>query len=125
MTEIICKNECYKIMGCCFEGFNALGPGHREKTYQKALEAILTKQGIGYESQLYVPVKIDEKIISKYYLDLLIEGKIAIELKTGDHFHKRDIVQLLSYLKSKKLLLGMLINFTFNGVQSKRIVNTI
>jgi GxxExxY protein len=125
MAEIIFKEECYKIMGCCFEVFNQFGYGLREKNYQKALEEVLYKQKIPFESQLYVPLKIDEKVIGKYYLDLLINDKIAVELKVGDHFLKRDIDQLYSYLKSKDLRLGILINFTSSGVKYKRILNLL
>lgn len=123
MVEIIFKDECYKIMGCCFEVFNKFGYGLREKNYQKALEEVLTNQKISFASQLYVPLKINDKVIGKYYLDLLIDDKIAVELKVGDHFLKKDIEQLYSYLKSKSLKLGLLINFTSSGVKHKRILN--
>jgi len=123
MTDLIYKEECYQIIGCCFEVFNALGYGLREKNYQKALEESLAQHNLSFESQIYVPLKLNDKIIGKYYLDLLIDKKIAIELKAGDHFHKRDIEQLFSYLKSANLKLGLLINFTNSGVQYKRILN--
>lgn len=123
MVELIYKKECYDIVGCCFEVFNAIGPGLREKTYQRALEKILENKGIGFQSQLHVPIKLGKETIAHYYLDLLVGGKIAIELKVGDHFHRRDIDQLMSYLKSKRLQLGLLINFSTNGVVYKRIVN--
>ncbi len=123
MTEIIYKDECYKIMGCCFEVFNDLGYGLREKAYQKALEEVMLKQGINFKSQLCVPIKVGEKTIGRYYLDILVEGKIALELKVGNHFHKRDIAQLYSYLKSKNILLGILVNVTSSGMESKRVLN--
>lgn len=123
MTEIIFKKECYEIIGCCFEVFNNFGYGLREKNYQKAVEEVLLSKKINFESQVYVPLKINDKVIGKFYLDLLIDKKIAIELKVGDHFLKKDIEQLFSYLKSKSLQLGLLINFTNTGVQYKRILN--
>ena len=121
--ELVYKDDCYKIIGYCYEVYNYLGFGLREKNYQKALEAILVKEKIDFQSQLYVPIELKEKIIGKYYLDLLIDGKIAVELKVGDHFMTKNINQLFSYLKSKNLKLGLLVNFTSNGVKYKRIVN--
>lgn len=121
--ELIYRDECYKIIGCCYEVYNSLGFGLREKVYQKALETLFAQEKVDYQSQLYAPIKFGETIVGKYFLDLLIEDKIAIELKVGDHFLTKDIDQLFSYLKSKDLKLGLLVNFTSNGVKYKRIVN--
>lgn len=123
MADIVFKDESYKIIGYCFEVFNQIGYGHKEVTYQKALEVILKNKGVTFDSQSYAPLKIDNSIIGKYFLDLLIENKIAVELKVGDHFFKRDINQLFSYLKSKNLKLGLMVNFTSNGVKYRRVLN--
>ena len=106
-NKVIYKEESYRIVGCCFEIFNILGAGHREKTYQKALEEIFQLKKIDFKNQVYIPIKISEKIIDKHFLDFVIYDKIALEIKTGDHFHKRDIIQLHSYLKSGNLKLGI------------------
>jgi len=124
MTEIIYKELSYKIVGCRFDVYNELGFGHKEKYYQTATEEALRKGSLGFERQLYVPIKFKEKVVGKYYLDLLVEEKIVVELKVGDHFFRKDIEQILSYLKSKGLKLGILINFTSSGVKYKRIINS-
>lgn len=121
--DLIYKEESYRIIGCCFEAFNVLGAGQKEKVYQSALEKELRDKNINLESQLYVPLTIKDELVGKYYLDLLVDNKIAVELKVGDHFSTKDIEQLFSYLKSKNLLLGLLIHFTSKGVRYKRIVN--
>jgi GxxExxY protein len=123
VVDLIHKEESYIIVGCCYDVFNALGPGLREKNYQKALEERFKESSIKYESQVYVPIKINEKVVGKYYIDLFVYGKIPIEIKVGRHFYKKDIDQLYSYLRSTNLQLGLLINFTTDGVQSKRILN--
>jgi len=123
MDKIIYKDESYEIVGCCFAVFNGLGPGLREKNYQKALEELFKQKNINFKSQLYVPIKLNDKIVGKYFLDFLIGDKIALEIKSGNNFYKRDIDQLYSYLKSANLCLGILINFMSNGVKSKRILN--
>lgn len=125
MTELVYKKECFEIIGCCFSAFNELGWGHREKTYQKAVEEFLRQKGFEIMGQLHVPIKIDGKTIGHHYIDILVDNKIAIELKVGDHFHKRDIDQLRSYLKSKKLLLGILVNFSSKGAVYLRVPNLI
>lgn len=121
--KVIYKEESFGIIGCCFDVFNNLGYGLREKSYQKALEEVLSQKNFKFRSQLCVPLKIGEKVIGRYYLDLLIDDKIAIELKVGNHFLRKDIEQLFSYLKSVNLQLGILVNFTSGGVEFKRILN--
>jgi GxxExxY protein len=121
--EIVFKDESYKVIGCCFEVYNQLGFGLREKNYQKALEAVLQNNNMTFDSQLYVPIKIGEKLVGKYYLDFIIDNKIALELKVGDHFLTKDIKQLYSYLKVKDLKLGIIVNFTSKGIKYKRILN--
>lgn len=121
--DLVYKSECYRIIGLCYKVYNFLGFGLREKNYQKALEEILRQEKINFKSQFYVSLEIDGKKIGKYYLDLLIDEKIALELKIGDHFLKKEIDQLFSYIKSAELKLGILVNFTSNGVKYKRIVN--
>ena len=123
MEKLLYKEESYKIIGLCFEIFNTLGPGLKEKNYQKALEELLDANKISFAAQLYVPIKINGKMVGKYFLDFLVKNKIAIELKAGDHFHRRDIEQLHNYLKSTGLKLGLLVNFTSEGVKFKRILN--
>lgn len=120
---LIFKDECYTFIGYCYKVYNSLGSGHRESTYQKAVEKILTKEKISFQSQCYVPLKIDDKLVGKYFLDLLINDQIAVEFKVGGHFLKKDIDQLYAYLKSRELKLGLLVNFTSDGVKYKRIVN--
>jgi len=123
MTELVYKKECYEIVGCCYEVFNQFGFGLREKNYQKAIESVFDEKGIKYESQLYVPLKMNGKLIGKYFLDLFVFDKIAVELKVGNKFFERDIEQLRSYLKSKKIKLGLLVNFTSHGVEFMRVLN--
>lgn len=123
MEKVLYKEESYQIIGYCFDVFNKLGPGLREKNYQKALEELLIESSVPFKSQLYVPLKINDKTIGKYFLDLLINDLIAIEIKVGDHFFRRDIEQLHSYLKSTGLKLGIFVDFTSDGVKYKRILN--
>lgn len=113
----------YSIMGIVFDVFNHLGPGYKEKYYHNALSIAFTRKGINYETELYSPIKYQGLIVGKQYLDFLIEKKIVLEIKVGNEFRKSFIEQILSYLKSTNLQLGILINFTKIGIKSKRILN--
>jgi len=110
-------------MGCCFNVFNKLGPGHREKVYQNALREEFESKKLNFKEQVYAPVQINGKTIGKNYFDFLILEKIVLELKKGDGFFRRDIEQLYSYLSASGLRLGIIINFTSNGVKHKRVLN--
>ncbi|MFH1910312.1 MAG: GxxExxY protein [bacterium] len=125
VENLIYKDECYQIIGYCYKVYNSLGSGLKEKNYQKALEQLLGENRIAFRSQFYVPLKLNGTVVGKYFLDFLVDDKIAIELKTGGHILKQDIDQLYAYLKACNLKLGLLINFTSDGVKYKRIVNLI
>ena len=105
-NDLIYPDLSYKIIGCAFEVFNALGPGHSEKIYQKALAE-----------------SFKEKIIARGYLDFQVEERIIVELKKDERFSKIHIEQVLQYLKNSSLQLAIIINFTKTGVISKRVIN--
>lgn len=113
----------YKIVGVAFEVYNELGPGHKEKFYQRALALSFRKAGLNFKEQVYCPIKFGDKIVGRYYLDFLIENKIIVELKSGEKFLRQNINQIYSYLQANDLPLGILINFTREGVKFRRIVN--
>ncbi len=106
-----------------FEVFNKLGPGYLEKYYQRAISASLKEGNLKFKEQLYAPLIFKDTKIGKCFFDFLVEDKIVLELKTGDRFSKKDIGQIYSYLKVKNLELGLLVNFTNQGVRFKRILN--
>jgi GxxExxY protein len=108
-----------------FDVYNSLGHGHPEKTYQKAIAISLKESNLNYIEQLYVPVKFKGELIDKNYLDFLIEDKVILEIKRGDHFAKKHIDQVYEYLVSKKLQLGLLAYFAPRTVHLKRIVNIL
>jgi len=94
-----------------------------EKYYQKALAIELKKLGLLFQEQVMVPLIYNGVSIGRYFLDFVVENKVAVELKKDNNFGKKNIDQLYSYLKVQDLQLGLLINFTKTGVKIKRIVN--
>lgn len=124
-NKLIFPKTSYKIIGIAFELYNQIGPRHQEKVYQKSFKILLRKERLGFQENLYSSILVNNQIVGKYFLDLLILGKIVVELKVGNKIFKRDYLQVKSYLNQKRLRLGIIILFSPNGVKYKRIVNKI
>jgi GxxExxY protein len=121
--DLLYPELSYRISGVLFEVFRQLGGGHREKYYQLAVKMALGKAGIKFQEQVYVPLKFDEKIVGKYYLDFLIEDKIVLELKRGKIIAINNINQVKQYLTTLKLKLAIIVSFTHDGAKINRILN--
>ncbi len=117
-----------KIIGAAIEVHKQLGPGLLESTYEVCLYYELKQLNLDVKQQLALPVYYKEvKLDAGYRIDLLVEDKVIIELKSVDELADIHTAQLLTYLKLKDLKLGLLINFNsvrvIDGV--KRIVNNL
>jgi len=112
----------YQIVGILFDVSNELGHGYQEKHYQKAIAAALQKAGIAYTEQAPVQINYKGEKVGIYFLDFLIENKIVLEIKRGEYFSKTNLKQVSGYLKATGLQLGIVANFTANGLKFKRIV---
>lgn len=123
----ISENEISKIV---YESgyliHKSLGPGLLESAYEECMCYELRKQGLFVEKQKPMPLFYDEvKMDVGYRLDLFIENKFILEIKSVETLNDIHLAQILTYLRLSKCKLGMLINFnTFhfkNGV--KRVIN--
>lgn len=117
-----------KIIGAAIEVHKQLGPGLLESTYEVCLYYELKQLNFDVKQQLALPVYYKEvKLDAGYRIDLLVENKVIIEIKSVDTLADIHTAQLLTYLKLKDLKLGLLINFNsvrvIDGV--KRIVNNL
>ncbi len=121
--KVIYKELSYKLVGVLFSVYNDLGYGYQEKYYQKAVEKYLTDEKLKFKSQVPFKITLKGKEIGKYYLDLLIEEKVIVEIKKGNYFSKKNIEQVKAYLKVTGLKLAIIANFTSKGVNFLRIVN--
>lgn len=113
----------YQIIGILFEVYNNLGYGYQEKYYQKAIGSQFKEVGLFFKEQAPIKINFHDNEIGKYYLDFIIDNKVALEIKKDDKFLKANIDQLYAYLKATGLKLGILANFTKKGIQFKRILN--
>lgn len=121
--DLLYKELSYEIVGCAFAVFNEIGPGQQEATYHKALAIALENAGIKSVAQAYRPIYFQGELVGKNFFDLLVDDKILVELKRGSSFSRDNIEQVVRYLKTSDLKLGLLINFGTHGVQCKRIPN--
>ena len=117
-----------KIIGAAIEAHKQLGPGLLESTYETCLAYELKQMELDVKQQQALPVVYKEvKLDAGYRIDLLIENKVIIEIKSVEALADIHTAQLLTYLKLKDLKLGLLINFNSVRVVDglKRIVNNL
>lgn len=124
MTRIIQKELSYKIVGILFDVHKKLGNRYQEKYYQRAVAAALKKNGLKFQKELPVSLLYDDRKIGEYYLDFLINDQVVLEIKARPFLRPVDFKQVLAYLKSKKLELGILANFGESSLIYKRILNS-
>jgi len=115
-----------KIIGCAIEVHKILGPGLLESAYQECLYYELKNAGLKVEKEKPMPIVYkDIKLDHGYRIDLLVENKVVVELKTVEAFTDVHLAQVLTYLKLGNYKLGLLINFhvtkLINGL--KRVIN--
>ncbi|KAA3644327.1 MAG: GxxExxY protein [Bacteroidetes bacterium] len=116
MTE----NEIsYIIRGAIYNVYNELGPGLLESVYQMALMQELMKHELRIEREVPIPVYYDnEKLELGFRLDLLIDKKVIIEIKSVENLAEVHHKQVLTYLKLTKIKLGILVNFNVADINS-------
>lgn len=123
MTDILYKEESYKIRGAAFDIYKKFRNRHKEIIYQRSLVEYLENQGLEATSQYQIPIFYHGKKVGTYTPDIVVENKIIIEIKAKPFLHRDDILQFWYYLKSSDFKVGYLINFgTPNGVQIIRRV---
>lgn len=120
---IIYPELSYKIMKAVFAVHNELGPGFLESVYEEALVYELKESGFQVARQYPVQVFYRGEVVGTHRLDLVVEGKIILELKAVADLQPIFKQQVRSYLKASGLKLGILINFGTKRIQSTRIAN--
>jgi len=108
----------YLIRGAIFKVYNTLGPGLFESVYAAALAYELRKEGLDVKREVNVPViynQIDSEV--GFRIDLLVEDKVIIEIKSVEDIAKVHHKQILTYLKLTGLKLGILVNFNVSEIQ--------
>jgi GxxExxY protein len=117
------SNLTEKIIGAAFQVHNRLGQGFQEKVYENALVEELRTNGLRVEQQKPLTVMYGGKPVGDFIADLLIEGSVLVELKANKTIDRSHENQLLNYLKSSGIEVGLLINFG-ESVQIRRKIFT-
>ena len=112
------ENEIsFKIRGCIFTVFNRLGPGLLESAYEAALVYELKKANLEVKNQVPLPMIYEEiRMEIGYRLDILVENKVIIELKSVENLLDVHHKQVITYLKLSGLKLGLLVNFNSDQI---------
>ena len=125
-TEVLFKEETYKIIGACFEVYREKGCGFLEPVYQECLEIELRLNGVPFVPQK--PLALEYKgtpLRSKYEPDFICYDKIIVELKAVKDLAPEHRAQAQNYLKATGFQLGLLINFGHHPkLEIERIANT-
>ena len=123
----ISENQIAKlIIGSAIEVHQALGPGLLKSTYKECLLYKLQQYGLKVEKEKSIPVVFEAITLEcGYRIDLLVEHKVVIELKSVEYLTDIHLAQTLTYLKLGGYKLGLLINFNVNLLKYgiKRVIN--
>ncbi len=124
MSEIIFKEESYRIIGACFEVYKEMGCGFLEPVYQECLEIELTLQSLDFKSQAELQLSYKGRLLSsKYIPDFILYDKIVMEIKAAKELTDAHRAQVHNYLKATGYRLGLLVNFGhFPKLEYERIV---
>ena len=120
---VIYPELSYEIMGAAFEVHDVLGPGFMESLYEEALTRELAARSVPFERQKEVAVAYKGQTIGTHRLDMVVDGKVVLELKAVSELTDAFKQQVPSYLKATGLRLGILINFGAPAVRYVRIAN--
>ena len=112
-----------KVIGSAMEVHRVLGPGFLESIYHEALLHQLMLDGLCARSEMEIAVPFKGIEAGRQRLDVVVEGRLILELKAVSDITGAHKAQLRSYLKATKLRLGLLINFDQELLQVKRVLN--
>lgn len=114
--EQITKN----VIGCAFEVINELGAGFLESVYEKSMLLALQQKGLSATAQHPVKVMFRNVCVGDFYADILVEGKVIVELKAVKAIAPEHQAQIINYLNATGIEVGLLINFGNPKLEYKR-----
>lgn len=111
------------IIDSAYEVHRLLGSGYLEKVYENALIIELESRNLKCDQQTSLEVYYKDYIVGNYIADIMVEGKIILEIKAISGIGEQHFAQLINYLKATRKRLGFIINFGTSKIQIKRIIN--
>jgi len=112
----------HQVVGAVYEVSNVLGAGFLEKVYERALLKELRARGIKAETQVPGPIAYKGDCVGEYFIDMLVEDYLLVELKCCDSFSNEHIAQCLNYLRASRKNIALLVNFQKPKAEWKRVV---
>jgi GxxExxY protein len=100
-----------KIIGCAIEVHRALGPGLLESAYKKALGIEFTQHQLSYQRECRIPLRYRGEPVGEYQVDLIVENRVIVEVKSVLHWEPVFESQILTYLRITGVRVGLLMNF--------------
>ena len=119
--KLLYRELTFKIIGIFYRIHSTLGCGFPEKVYQRAIEVEFEKEGVKYEVEKIFEVTYSDKKVGSFRLDMVIDGKVIIEIKAVDRIPRVFREQLISQLKSSPYEVGLLVNFGAAKLEYVRI----
>ena len=115
----------HEVRAWCERVYDALGPGYNECVYHKAMEVLLRKQGVQYESERIVPIVFEGHTIGNVRSDIIIDDKVVLEFKSVRALTDAAALQTHNYLRLTGLCLGYLINFGHQKLEVVKIIASL
>ncbi len=113
MTEPLLHGEItHAIIGAFYDGYNARGWGYPENIYANAMPIFLRRRGLRFEREVVYPVVLENVALGEFRADLVVERKVIVELKACECIVAAHKAQLISYFRSSKRELGLLVNLS-------------
>ncbi len=117
MQTMTANEITYEVRGAIYDVYKELGPGLLESVYEEALCFELEQRGLKVERQIQVPIKYKGNVLkTELRLDVLVEEKVIVELKSVEEMKKVFAKQLLTYLRLMDKKIGLLVNFNTDNI---------
>jgi len=114
-----------RIIGCAYKVYNTMGFGYLESVYERCLSIELANAGLRAEPQAAIQVKYAGEVVGEFVADIVVENTIILELKSVRSLAAAHEVQLVNYLTTTGLHVGLLVNFGERRVDVKRKVKEL
>lgn len=111
MDHLLYSEITGEIIKAFYKVYNTLGYGFLEKVYENALAFELEANNLRVETQLPIKVYYNSREVGEYFADIIVEGKVIVEIKTAVAIDKAHESQLLNYLKATEIEVGLILNF--------------
>ena len=123
MSELLYKDEVFKLVGFCMEIHRELGKGHDEVIYKDAFVVELQRAKIPFDRELKYEISYKGVILLHHYrADFVVWKRILFEAKAVEMLTEAHVKQVLNYLAASKLELGLLVNFGADSLEWKRVI---